>query len=63
VKNKYGSSLKEYHECKTRGAVGFSIGDRSWHIWGRDCTDYTRRYPELEVLRRLPPGAGLDGEL
>jgi bifunctional non-homologous end joining protein LigD len=34
-----------------------------WQLWGRGCTDYTGRYPELEVLRRLPAGTVVDGEL
>ena len=32
-------------------------------IWGRELADYTDRYPELDVLRRLPSGTVLDGEL
>jgi bifunctional non-homologous end joining protein LigD len=31
-------------------------------LWGRDAADYTARYPELAVLRRLPPGTLVDGE-
>jgi ATP-dependent DNA ligase len=34
-----------------------------WRLWGREQADYTARYPELEVLRRLPAGTLLDGEL
>jgi ATP-dependent DNA ligase len=34
-----------------------------WQVWGRDLADYQLRYPELEVLRRLPGGTVLDGEL
>jgi hypothetical protein len=34
-----------------------------WRVWGRERADYTARYPELEVLRRLPPGTLVDGEL
>ena len=34
-----------------------------WHLWGRDGADYTLRYPELAVLRDLPPGTLVDGEL
>lgn len=30
---------------------------------GRKRTDFTPRYPELSVLKRLPPGTLLDGEL
>jgi hypothetical protein len=28
-----------------------------WRLWGRGLADYTDRYPELAVLRRLPGGA------
>jgi ATP-dependent DNA ligase len=34
-----------------------------WRLWGRGLADYTARYPELAVLRQLPPGTLLDGEL
>ena len=34
-----------------------------WRLWGRERGDYTARYPELEVLRRLPAGTLVDGEL
>jgi len=34
-----------------------------WNVWGRELADYTQRYPELDVLRRLPAGTVLDGEL
>lgn len=34
-----------------------------WQVWGRGCVDYTARYPELAVLRRLPSGTVVDGEL
>ena len=30
---------------------------------GRECAVYTTRYPELDVLRRLPAGTLVDGEL
>jgi bifunctional non-homologous end joining protein LigD len=32
-------------------------------LWGREGTDYGARYAELAVLRRLPPGTVVDGEL
>jgi ATP-dependent DNA ligase len=35
----------------------------SWRLWGRERADYTGRYPELDVLRRLPAGTLVDGEL
>ena len=34
-----------------------------WRLWGRQQAEYTERYPELEVLRRLPAGTLVDGEL
>ena len=34
-----------------------------WQLWGRDLADYTLRYPELDILGRLPSGTVLDGEL
>jgi ATP-dependent DNA ligase len=34
-----------------------------WRLWGRELADYTARYPELAVLRRLPAGTLVDGEL
>jgi bifunctional non-homologous end joining protein LigD len=35
----------------------------SWALWGRHGVDYTARYPELAVLRNLPNGTVVDGEL
>jgi bifunctional non-homologous end joining protein LigD len=35
----------------------------SWRLWGKSGTTYTEHYPELSVLRRLPSGTILDGEL
>src|SRR5215472_14914508 len=40
-----------------------AIENRRWRLWGRSGNDYTERYPELEVLRRLPSGTMIDGEL
>jgi ATP-dependent DNA ligase len=34
-----------------------------WRLWGRQRTEYSDRYPELEVLRRLPAETLMDGEL
>src|ERR1035438_6159414 len=34
-----------------------------WRLWGRELADYGGRYPELNVLRRLPSGTVVDGEL
>jgi ATP-dependent DNA ligase len=39
------------------------VDGRGLRVWGREATDYTDRYPELEILRRLPAGTMLDGEL
>jgi ATP-dependent DNA ligase len=39
------------------------VAQGNWHLWGRNGVIYTERYPELEVLRRLPSGTMLDGEL
>jgi len=35
----------------------------SLRLWGRELADYTDRYPELDVLRELPSGTIVDGEL
>jgi ATP-dependent DNA ligase len=40
-----------------------AVQANSWRLWGRRATDYTPRYPELDVLRRLPAGTIVDGEL
>jgi len=32
-------------------------------LWGRELADYTGRYPELDVLGKLPSGTLVDGEL
>jgi ATP-dependent DNA ligase len=40
-----------------------AVQANSWRLWGRRATDYTPRYPELDVLRRLPAGTVVDGEL
>ena len=34
-----------------------------WRLWGRELANYDGRYPELDVLRRLPAGTIVDGEL
>jgi bifunctional non-homologous end joining protein LigD len=39
------------------------IEKKRWRLWGRELADYDGRYPELEVLRRLPAGTIVDGEL
>jgi ATP-dependent DNA ligase len=43
-------------------AVAAVEGGR-WQVRGRDLADYQLRYPELEVLGRLPSGTVVDGEL
>jgi ATP-dependent DNA ligase len=40
-----------------------SVEGKRQRLWGREAVDYTDRYPELEILRRLPSGTMLDGEL
>jgi bifunctional non-homologous end joining protein LigD len=40
-----------------------AVEEAAWRLWGRERADYTARYPELEVLRRLPAGTLVDGEL
>jgi bifunctional non-homologous end joining protein LigD len=40
-----------------------AVETAAWRLWGRERADYTARYPELEVLRRLPAGTLVDGEL
>jgi ATP-dependent DNA ligase len=40
-----------------------AVDQGGWRLWGRERADYTARYPELDVLRRLPAGTLVDGEL
>jgi bifunctional non-homologous end joining protein LigD len=40
-----------------------AVEKNGWRLWGRELADYGGRYPELEVLRSLPPGTIVDGEL
>src|SRR5262245_27504683 len=40
-----------------------AVDGAGWRLWGRERADYTPRYPELDVLRRLPAGTLVDGEL
>ena len=40
-----------------------AVETAGWRLWGRERADYTARYPELEVLRRMPAGTLVDGEL
>jgi ATP-dependent DNA ligase len=51
-------------EVKWDGVRALAAVEQSgWRIWGRESADYSGRYPELEVLRRFPPGTMVDGEL
>ena len=40
-----------------------AVETMGWHMWGRQRADYTTRYPEFDVLCRLPVGTLVDGEL
>jgi ATP-dependent DNA ligase len=40
-----------------------AVDEAGWRLWGRERADYTARYPELDVLRRLPAVTLVDGEL
>ena len=51
-------------EIKYDGVRALAAVDESgWRLWGRERADYTTRYPELDVLRRLPAETLVDGEL
>ena len=51
-------------EVKWDGVRALAAIDKGrWRLWGRGGSDYTERYPELEILRRLPSGTIVDGEL
>ena len=51
-------------EVKWDGVRALAAIDKGrWRLWGRGGSDYTERYPELEILRRLPAGTIVDGEL
>jgi DNA ligase D-like protein (predicted ligase) len=53
-----------FFEVKWDGVRALAaIEHRRWRLWGRHGSDYTERYPELAVLRRLPSGTLIDGEL
>ena len=54
----YGFEIK-WDGVRTLAAVDES----GWRLWGRHGADYTSRYPELDVLTRLPSGTLVDGEL
>jgi bifunctional non-homologous end joining protein LigD len=40
-----------------------AVEGTGWRLWGRERVDYTARYRELDVLRRLPAGTLVDGEV
>jgi ATP-dependent DNA ligase len=40
-----------------------AVDEAGLRLWGRRRADYTARYPELDVLRRLPAETLVDGEL
>src|SRR5439155_9089842 len=40
-----------------------AVETAGWRLCGRERAEYTARYPELDVLRRLPAGTLVDGEL
>lgn len=51
-------------EVKWDGVRGLAaVEDGHWRLWGREAADYTIRYPELAILRQLPSGTMVDGEL
>ena len=51
-------------EIKWDGTRALSTVERAGRrLCGRERFDYTARYPELDVLRRLPAGTLVDGEL
>jgi DNA ligase D-like protein (predicted ligase) len=51
-------------EVKWDGVRALAAVDQGhWRLWGRQRAGYDGRYPELEVLRRLPAGTVVDGEL
>ena len=51
-------------EVKWDGIRALAAVDKGgWQLWGWERADYTGRYPELDVLRRLPAGTLVDGEL
>jgi len=52
------------YEVKWNGIRALAaVETAGWRLWGRERADYTARYPDLEVLHRLPAGTLLDGEL
>jgi len=57
-------SPEHLFEIKWDGIRGLAlVQQRSWRLFGRGEAEYAERYPELDVLRQLPPETILDGEL
>jgi bifunctional non-homologous end joining protein LigD len=53
-----------FFEIKWDGVRALAaVEGNGWHLWGRNLADYDHRYPELDVLRLLPSGTVVDGEL
>jgi DNA ligase D-like protein (predicted ligase) len=53
-----------FFEVKWDGVRALAAVERNhWRVWGREQANYEGRYPELAVLRRLPSGTMVDGEL
>jgi bifunctional non-homologous end joining protein LigD len=58
------NSAEYSFELKWDGIRALAAVERGgWRLWGRERAEYTARYPELDVLRRLPAETLLDGEL
>ena len=57
-------SFEYLFEVKWNGVRALAaVEDNHWRLWGRELADYRDRYPELDVLRCLPAGTVVDGEL
>jgi hypothetical protein len=57
-------SVEYSFEVKWDGIRVLAAVDKGgWQLWGRERAEYTARYPELDVLRRLPAGTLMDGEV
>lgn len=57
-------SSQHLFEVKWDGVRALAaVDDGSWRLWGRARADYAARYPELSVLRSLPAGTVVDGEV
>src|SRR5439155_12383824 len=51
-------------EIKWDGVRALAAVDANrWRLWGRGLSDYTPRYPELDVVRGWPAATLLDGEV